>query len=310
MYTVLIPTVNGKGRMEEECCWSRSGANTPGLAMNLAAWLAAGGEQVDLVYADRPPGPGTAMVFSWIFGDELEPLAREADILIANPSSSALALQARFPNATVWPAELVSRKSRDLPRPYHLLDPARHSRVLYPYASGCPWRCAFCVWAHAYTLRPPELCAAELARLVDLLPYRVLDDETGESCALLGNEITGKRSWLERLCKALPSGLTWNADANVRNLNPADLEIARAAGCRRLTLGVEFLEHSMLARLGKGHTVAQAVDAMRWCESLGIRYRFSLRTGVGEGLAELGALLINLRQLKTLHHPHPEHFFH
>jgi len=309
MYTVLIPlTEQGRPRMEEECCWSRSGANTPGLALNLAAFLARTGERVRLVYADRPPEPGsaTAMVFSWIFGDALEPLAREADILVANPSSSAPVVQARFPHATVYPANLVFRETRDTPLPVHLLDPARHSRVLYQYASGCPWRCSFCVWAHAYTSRNARLCALDINRLVELIP-RVLDDPTGESCFLLGNEITGKPRWLEDFCNRLPDGLTWNADANIRNLAGRDILLAHAAGLRRLTLGVEFLENLTLAELGKGHTVGEAFDAMAQLEYLGVRYRFSLRQGIGETPEAMDALLANLVTMHDCAQLHPDH---
>lgn len=84
----LVPGSGGSSFQQEECCWAERTTATPSLALHAIAHL----RRLlgcDTVYVCRPLDATTgarAMLFSWIFGDDLTAWARQCSVLIANPS--------------------------------------------------------------------------------------------------------------------------------------------------------------------------------------------------------------------------------
>lgn len=293
----LVPGIGGWSLQQEECCWQHQSSATPSLALHAIAYLRRT-LNLDRVYPCRPLDStiGTrAMIFSWIFGEQIEDAARQCSVLIANPSSAADAIRERFPAATVIPARDVFDDA--LPLNFSPLDDWPHTfdRVLYQTTSGCRWRCPYCVWDHELKRRPPELAAAEILALLDRYPVARAGD-----VLVLCNEITGCGDWLSRFCGRLKTGTSWRADANVRNAVEADFVLARKHGLAEVTLGIEALDDELLRKLNKGHTVADAFRVFRWLQDLGIRYRFALRQRVGETPEQLERQIDALRQMQGL----------
>ncbi len=290
--------------MQEECCWSRNSATLGLLALHAAAHVNAVNPAnpvtaiVPWDVSAPPPAEPFGLVFSWPFGDELTPLASTASLLIANPSGCAPRLAALFPRAVVIPARDVFQRSA--PLPFHLLPsrvwPSFRAASVW-FSTGCPWSCPFCVWAAPYAHRAPQALAADISAVI--ASTRNIG-QTPSSLLLLGNEISGKPTWLNSLAQHLPPGLKFTADINCRNVTLDDLTTAWNIGLRTTCLGIEFLTDSMLQKLGKGHTVSTAFQAMTWLQELGIAYRFSLRSGVGETPADLAELERNLQTMRAL----------
>lgn len=292
----LVPGSAGWSVQQEECCWEHRSTVTPSLALHAIAHMRRllNCDAVDVCRpADAAPG-NRAMIFSWIFGEQLEDAARQCSVLIANPSSASAAIRERFPAARVIPARECFDADGALDFSPLADWPHSFSHVLYQTTSGCRWRCPYCPWDHPLQRRPPELVAAEILTLLDRYPVAKAHD-----VLVLCNEITGCEDWLSRFCDWLRTGVSWRADANVRNAVEADFALAREHGLAEVTLGIEALDDGLLRALNKGHTVADAFRVFRWLQDLGIRYRFSLRQRVGETPAQLDNQLANLQRLRA-----------
>jgi len=121
----------------------------------------------------------------------------------------------------------------------------------------------------------------------------------GQDVALLTNEITGCRGWLETFCRALGTGIKWRSDANVRNATREDFALAADHGLTEVTLGIEALDDELLRTCNKGHAVADAFRVFHWLQALGIRYRFALRQRIGETPEQLDRQIDVLKRMRT-----------
>lgn len=276
---------HGRTLMQEECC---TGARIDPVIPHLLAQVceACNGWIMPVNLTDcEIKGERVALVFSWIFGEQLTPLVNhliescDTVWLIANPSSTAPALRSLFQECVVTPATAITCRLRP-----STLDWSRQSAMVQ-YSSGCPHRCQYCVWAHRYVLYDPFAVAAMVNRVVAI---------GAEHVTLLGNELSGKMDWLSALASQIPKDVTYNGDLNVATTTKEDVTIAKRMNVQRVCLGIEFLTDAMLERLNKRHTVAKAMDVMRWLQDVGIVYRFSLRSGVGETIEDLDQMLDNL----------------
>lgn len=283
---------HGRTLMQEECCTSaRLDPVIPHLLSQVCeacnGWIMS----VDLTNCEIE-GERVALVFSWIFGEQLAPLVdqliKSFDTvwLIANPSSTAPALRSLFPDCVVTPATSITCRLRP-----STLDWSRQSAMVQ-YSSGCPLRCPYCVWAHRYVLYDPFDVAATVNRAVAIDAQHV---------TLLGNELSGKVDWLSALASQIPKDVTYNGDMNVANMTQEDVTIVKRMNVVRVCLGIEFLTDTMLQRLNKNHSVTKALDAMGWLQDAGIVYRFSLRSSVGETTDDLDRLLDNLHLMADRH---------
>jgi len=315
---VLLPRhATGHYVMQEECCWQWTSDWTPGMTLQNAGRSAAMGQEVKIRDAMlRMPGQRTEglppawryeMAVTWPYGEELWPLvvaaakaSEQPPTWWANPMSTASALQGKVPRGVCrWPHDHFSATQ---PLPLDAVSEglwATWKRVLYQLSSGCPWSCKFCHWAgQRLRRRDADLAVVEIAELLRRVP-EARTDRGGWSVSLLCNEITGRgerhMAWLTTLLEGLEAmDIRWRTDANVRTMTREQVAMLAAAGCADVTLGIEFLEDGVLRRLGKGHTVEEAFEAMRWLQDAGIKYHFQLRQGVGETEADLAACMMNL----------------
>lgn len=295
MKLVWLVAPSGRGSlMQEECCWGQYSTQTPSLALHSITYLrrALGADTVYICWPLDATIGRRAMVFSWVFGDLLEAAARQCSVLIANPSSAADAIRRRFPAATVIPASAVFDPRGPLDYSPLLSWPHRFDRVLYQTTSGCRWRCPYCVWDHPLQRREPHVAAAEIARLLEIVP-----EARQRDVSILCNEITGDPDWLFRFCRALPPGVSWRTDANIRNATRKDFELAKLYGLTEVTLGVEALDDELLRTCHKGHGVEDALRVFRWLQHLGIRYRFALRQRIGETPEQLDRQIVVLGRM-------------
>jgi len=315
---VLLPMTSGGYLMQEECCWGSNSHATPSLALHVAAEYLRQGRAVRFLPVDPARLPpeldgacDAAMIFTWALAPALHNLIgairhRVGSLaLIANPERSYKALNesdmVRRLRAEGTPLQVSAGVFRtQAPLPLHLLRDRivfpSFSRVLYQVSTGCPYRCPYCVWASPFEVRDAALCAREISQLYDTYCHGLsLGD--GEEVQVLTNAITGRSDWLATFCAGLPAGMTWISDVNVRDATLEDLELAARSGLTRVCLGIEFLTDAMLKKLNKGHTVERAFQVMVQLEMLGIGYRFSLRSGVGETPADLKELLVNLKAM-------------
>jgi hypothetical protein len=127
-------------------------------------------------------------------------------------------------------ANLVNRES------YFSANPRR--LVNLESGRGCKYRCGFCYsptvhskWA---TYEVDEVVAA----------FEDLDRLGFEHAFLVDDNLVNSRSWFVELCKALSRqcSLTWNGYATLLDLTPELIELAAAAGCTNLYLGIDAVD--------------------------------------------------------------------
>jgi len=295
---MLLPRASDGWLMGEECCWQRKSPWTPFLPLIAASawgipiepWDVDGDQQAaaDLNHT---------MVFSASFADELEAsLARIPHAsLIPNPACAFEHLARRIPHhSTVLPNAFY----RDTPLDLSLIPDdlwPTFTHILYQVSTGCPWHCPFCVWQNSLHKRPPALCVREIDALLERVPAAAADT-SGNSISILANELSGRPRWLAEFAAGMHDlHVAWRTDLNIRNTTERTIATLACAGCRHVTLGVEFLTTSMLHTLGKGHDIEDALLVMAMLQAAGIGYHFSLRQGVGETVADLTEMGDNLQ---------------
>jgi ribosomal peptide maturation radical SAM protein 1 len=138
------------------------------------------------------------------------------------------------------------------------------------FSRGCWWQrasggCAFCnlnlQW-RGYRAKSAARAASEVGHLVrrhKTLSLAVVDNVLPEHGA---GEIF-------RAVAALKKDISLFAE--IRATTPlSELEAMRAAGLRKVQIGIEALSTRLLRRLGKGTTAIQNLEIMKHCEGLGI----------------------------------------
>jgi radical SAM superfamily enzyme YgiQ (UPF0313 family) len=316
---VLLPRHhNGGFFQQEECCFGKFARWTPALGMHAATWLrhrrgarvaffpfnVESAEPIAL-----PPADLYVLIFTWGYGLDLEPhvsrwIAEGKNLSLApNPFGGGDALRAVFGETFDLFAGGQSPFTADLPlaidaMPDELWPEFRV--VTHQVATGCYWHCHYCPWAsRRHVNRDPVLAVKELVELLHRVPTAAAD-RTGNSISIFCNEVNTDQRWLNEFCRLVtPLKITWISDLNIRTATEAQIAMLALAGLREVTLGIEFLEDAMLQRLWKGHTVEQAFGVMGWLQQHGIRYRFSLRSGVGETTDDIARLTANVERMRA-----------
>lgn len=175
---------------------------------------------------------------------------------------------------------------------------------------GCPQRCSYCashlIWGRRPRFRAPRAVAAELT----------LMGRAGIGRAHFDDDTFGVESgYLRRLCGAIAQdcpGLAWSCETHVRLATEANLAAMRKAGCHTVQLGVESGDDRVLRAVGKGFTVAGALEACRLVRAGGLRLEVFLMAGFPQETEEsLGRTLALARDLDcdklifSLFTPHP-----
>jgi anaerobic magnesium-protoporphyrin IX monomethyl ester cyclase len=159
----------------------------------------------------------------------------------------------------------------DLPMPAWDLLPAG-ARYRLMTARGCPYNCNFCMNPNGRIVqrRTIEQVVAECEQVLSAFaprdPINVwFDDEI----------FTVDMKRTHALCDAiLATGLQkrmgWWAQTHVNVIDEALLRKMKAAGCKRVGLGIESADESVLRGMGKGSTIERAHAACRAAERVGI----------------------------------------
>lgn len=140
---------------------------------------------------------------------------------------------------------------------------------------GCPFKCTFCdVPYKKYRPRDLDLVMDEIEDCLQLGygEFHFYDD--------LFN-ITPER--VTSFCTALKDRnlkIVWDFRGRVTGLTYECLAIAKSAGLRLISFGVETGTDEGLHRLNKGTTIAQIEQAFRWCRELGIKTVADFMIGV------------------------------
>jgi anaerobic magnesium-protoporphyrin IX monomethyl ester cyclase len=130
---------------------------------------------------------------------------------------------------------------------------------------GCPYRCTFCnTPRHRYRVMSPERVCDELEACLALGIREIyfVDDTFN---------ITNKR--VHALCdEIIRRGIviSWTVRFRVKGVDRALLENMKAAGCKRIQLGVEQGTEEGLLRLKKDVTSLEIEHAFRLCREVGI----------------------------------------
>jgi anaerobic magnesium-protoporphyrin IX monomethyl ester cyclase len=150
---------------------------------------------------------------------------------------------------------------------------------------GCPYACEFCskpVFGDAVRRRPLDAVMAEIADIVRL-GY--------DGLWIADDTFTLHRDYLEEFCRrAAPLGLTWSCLSRANGIDPVTAGMMRAAGCRRVYLGLESGSQTTLDLMQKQMTVEQGMRAVDVYSRAGIEVAAFFIVGYpGESAADIEA---------------------
>ncbi|MCC6751757.1 MAG: B12-binding domain-containing radical SAM protein [Deltaproteobacteria bacterium] len=151
--------------------------------------------------------------------------------------------------------------------PTDRLPPAAYGRL---FASrGCPYRCTYCdsnkLWTRKPRFHGPEYVVEQLRELRARFGVRlvVFDDDT----FALDRHRTAEL--LERLRRARLD-VVWRCETRANLVTSELLRAMKRAGCRSITLGIESGSPRTIARVKKGTTREEMLEAARLIKSEGL----------------------------------------
>lgn len=198
------------------------------------------------------------------------------------------------------------RSPEAFPSPdYALLDLERYFRAKgrrgldYVSSQGCPFRCAFCSDPMVYGRSWHALPAARvLAEIGELARRHRVEDLAFQDDLFFVN----RRRALDIAAGLAPLPLRWVATARAQQLaamDPAELDLLRDSGLRRVTLGAESGSDATLTRLHKDQRAELLEEAAARLGERGIAASFSFIVGTpGEPPEELLATLDRIIRIK------------
>jgi len=149
-------------------------------------------------------------------------------------------------------------------------------------ARGCPVACSFCsaskMYGRSYATRSPAKVIDEVEGLVKshgIEGLKIFDS----TFTLNKKHVLGFCDELERRRLVMP----WECEVRIGTVDKPLFERMREAGCYYIDLGVESGDQSVLAEMGKGITLDDADELLRWAEELGVRTKVFFTVGhIGE----------------------------
>lgn len=175
--------------------------------------------------------------------------------------------------------------------------PMERASFMLPVSVGCSYnQCRFCMlFKHLqYRELPLEQVEGELLRVKQAGgdPKQVFLGD-GNAFQLSTQRLL---AILEKIHRYFPSCRAVNMDATVQNIRSKGDEELRAlaeAGVSHLYLGIESGLDDVLTQMNKGHTLAQAEEAIERLQRAGMVYDAHMMTGVaGKGRGEENARAI------------------
>jgi radical SAM superfamily enzyme YgiQ (UPF0313 family) len=157
----------------------------------------------------------------------------------------------------------------------------RHRSFFYTMAGrDCPWgRCTFCSWTTLYPrfrVRRPEHLLDEIGFLIKEHGAREIFDDTGTFPA---------GAWLRRFCEGMierryNQEVLFSCNMRYGYIGHQDLlESMKAAGFRKLKMGLESANQATLDRLNKGVTVEQIIEESRLISEAGLDIHLTVMVG-------------------------------
>ncbi len=137
---------------------------------------------------------------------------------------------------------------------------------------GCPSACIFCmtpkISGKKLRLRSPENILAELSECY--FTHGIRD------FFFKSDTFTFDPKWTQAVCRAildspLAGKIRWVANSKAKPLSLETLEFMKAAGCWLVAFGYESGSPDTLARIRKGTTVEDNIQATRWAKQAGLR---------------------------------------
>ncbi len=136
---------------------------------------------------------------------------------------------------------------------------------------GCPSRCIFCmtpaISGTRLRLRSPENILAELRECYHKHGIR--------NFFFKSDTFTFDQKWTKAVCEAilasdLAGKIEWVANSRVKPLKPETLHLMKQAGCWLVAFGYESGHPDTLARMKKGTTVEDNIQAAQWAKEAGL----------------------------------------
>lgn len=181
--------------------------------------------------------------------------------------------------ALPWPAyELINFDAYRLP-PTRAVRHGRVSSILS--ARGCNYNCSFCSHHYGYNcrvrLRTPEDVTEEMRHVVE--KYGVTEFRF-EDCTFTADAKRVKAICALIVEKKLP--VVWNCDVRADTASDGIFEAMKAAGCRRVFLGVETGSQELLGTLSANKDIRldQVRNAVKLAKKHGLRMNCSFVLGL------------------------------
>lgn len=134
---------------------------------------------------------------------------------------------------------------------------------------GCPYKCTFCCRSHGDTLRrrSSQSIIAEIQHNTQKFQCESIAflDET-----FIANTRAAKDFLNTLIDFGLNKKITWSCSTRVSNMTLELLQLMRKAGCYYIFYGMESADNDTLKRIGKGITVEQIRNAVKWTKQAGI----------------------------------------
>lgn len=169
-----------------------------------------------------------------------------------------------FPNREIY--------NNNLYEPLPSLSPKRPAMPMIT-ARGCPWgRCKFCYqggkYAPPFRRRSPENVISEIKELIDKYNVKNIIFWDDNFCIL--------PEWIEKFCSLIKSekiNIVWSVLSRVNTVTKKMLQQMAEAGCYSIQFGIESGNPNILKLIGKGHTLEQCRNAVKWAKEAGMETR-------------------------------------
>ncbi len=177
-----------------------------------------------------------------------------------------------------WPSyPLPARDLLDLDK-YWIPFSKRLPSTTMETVRGCPHHCNFCP-THIWNKR--EIRARPVPRVLEEIDELVARHGIRE-IIIRDDTFTWDRARVLAICEGLKArgrDLTWRCFATVSTVDEELLRRMADAGCVQVCFGFESGDDRVLKRIGKGTTVAQGRDAVRWAKAAGLEVSGTFMVG-------------------------------
>ncbi len=140
-------------------------------------------------------------------------------------------------------------------------------------ARGCPSNCVFCltpeISGKCVRFRSPENVLREMTECYEKHGIR--------NFFFKADTFTINPKWVQEMCRLiiespLHGKIHFTANSRVRPLHKETLELMKKAGCFMVAFGFESGSDEILKLIKKGTTVAENLQAAKWCHEIGLPF--------------------------------------